>query len=455
MATSTAAPAPPLSTRPPAVFGLLAFLAIVIYAAALPYTFALGSFNEWGGLVVAPFLVVLSLPVLRRMRRSESDPWVRQLLLPALLVKLLGALVRYYVTLSFLGNADANVYHDAGTQLAPMFRRFEFSGPAFDEVVPFFTGSPFIRLVTGIVYTFTGTAKLGGFLVFAWLGFLGLCLCYRAFRIAVPGGNHRLYAALVFFLPSLVFWPSSIGKDAWMQLTIGVTLYGAALVLTHRPAGYLILALGLWGTAMVRPHIALILFLALFVALLMRRSRRPGSGPSVGKLVGVGILVIFGAFLLNKTGSYFEVGQLDTGGVSEALTQGEQGSSQGGSQFNAVRVTSPVQYPLALVTVVFRPFPFEAHSLVALLAASEGMLLLFLFLRAPGRLLLQLRQAVRVPYAAFAITYTLLFAFAFSVISNFGILVRQRAQLLPLVVVLLCVPPHRARPAALPRLRPR
>jgi hypothetical protein len=440
-----APPAPPAT--PPStgsVFGLIAFLAIVLYAGALPIAIARSSTDVWSGMLLAPALVLLSLPILRRMRRAEDDPWIKRLLLPALLVKLAGGLVRYVVTIGFLGPADANTYHKAGEAISGEFRQFDFSGPLFQEIVPQYVGTTFIRLLTGIVYTVIGPTKLGGFLVFAWLGFFGLCFCYTAFRIAVPGGNHRLYAVLVFLLPSLVFWPSSIGKEAWMQLTIGLTAYGVALVLTHRTAGYLALAAGLWGTAMVRPHISLILFLALFVAFLIRRSDRRQAGPAIGKLVGIVVLVAVGAFLLGRVGSFFGVDATGTSGVDQVLTRTEAASGQGGSEFESTRPSSPLQFPWALITVVFRPFPFEAGSAVAFLAACEGVFLLFLFLRAPGRLLLQLRQAVRIPYAMFAITYSLMFAFGFSSITNFGILVRQRTQLLPFVLVLLALPVARA-----------
>jgi hypothetical protein len=45
-----------------------------------------------------------------------------------------------------------------------------------------------------------------------------------------------------------------------------------------------------------------------------------------------------------------------------------------------------------------------------------------------------------IPYAAFAFFYSAGFIIAFSSVANFGILVRQRVQLLPLYLVLLSIP---------------
>ena len=117
------------------------------------------------------------------------------------------------------------------------------------------------------MYVFTGPTRLGGFLVFSWMGFLGLWMLYRAFEIAVPGGNHRRYLLLVLFFPTMVYWPSSIGKDAWMLLCLGFAAYGIARLLTGRLIiGVIPAALGFWGAAVVRPHIALMLVLAAVLA---------------------------------------------------------------------------------------------------------------------------------------------------------------------------------------------
>jgi len=430
---------PPIHDTPATsqVFGLVTLVAILVYVGALPWTIANGTYDLWGGLLLAPILVMLSLPILRRIARSDGDPWLLNLLSAALMIKLLGALIRYLVTFSVLGPADANEYHRAGADLAREFRAWKFAGPAFQEHVPDFVGTPFIRLLTGIFYTVTGPTKLGGFVLFSWLGFWGLVLCYRAVRIGVPKGNHRLYAVLVFFLPSLVFWPSSIGKEAWMQLAIGLCLYGAARILAHQRGGFVLLVLGLTATGMVRPHISLIVFFALCVAYLLRPSRQRDEGPAPPtKLLGILVLVLIGAVLIGRTQSFFELDSSGASAVDEVLTQVEEQSEQGGSEFDSVRPTSPVEFPFAVVTVLFRPFPFEAGSVTAMIASLEGMVVLVLFIRVFRRLLL----VPRIPYAAFAATFTVLFIFAFSAFSNFGILVRQRTQVLPLVLVLVALP---------------
>jgi hypothetical protein len=69
------------------------------------------------------------------------------------------------------------------------------------------------------------------------------------------------------------------------------------------------------------------------------------------------------------------------------------------------------------------------------------MVLFGLFVTSRRRLLGLLRRLRDEPYYMVAIAYTAMFIFAFAAIANFGILTRQRVQLIPFVFVLLSAPP--------------
>ncbi len=77
-------------------------------------------------------------------------------------------------------------------------------------------------------------------------------------------------------------------------------------------------------------------------------------------------------------------------------------------------------------------------------------MLLGLFVWSLPRMVTLPRLMLRRPYVTFALTYTLGFVIAFANIGNFGILARQRSQLLPLFAVLLCLPPVRRALAPAP-----
>lgn len=416
------------------------------FAAAAAYVFVMTvsayylSWDFWAALVFAPILFAVTIPLLKRGLRKDPDPRIGRIVVIAFIAKMLGAIARYVLTYGLYERADAEAYHLSGTALAEGFWSNRFA-QVMEIEVPEMTGTPFIKLATGVLYILTGPTKLGGFIVFSWLSFLGLFFFYKAVVVGFPEANHRRYAYLIFFLPSMLYWPSSIGKEAWISFGLGLASYGIALITRHQALGYPVATLGLLATAGPRPHITVLCVVSLMIAYMLRRKswRESKLGP-VGKVVGIVVLMGVGAVVVAKAASFFEVDSVSTGSVTEVLDYTDQQSGQGGSEFEAVRVKSPTEFPAAVLAVLFRPYPWEANSAQALIASAEGTMLLILGAAAVTRLMRLPKYIFQVPYVAYVVSYTIMFVIAFSSIGNFGILTRQRTQVLPLVVVLLVLP---------------
>ena len=92
------------------------------------------------------------------------------------------------------------------------------------------------------------------------------------------------------------------------------------------------------------------------------------------------------------------------------------------------------------MTVIFRPFPTEAHNTQAMIAASEGVIAMVLFLRSWRQILAIPRLVRKEPYVAACVVFLFAFIIAFSSFSNFGILARERTQMWPVLLALICVP---------------
>jgi hypothetical protein len=412
-----------------------------IYILVLTVGMASISYNIWGALVLGPVLTTLTLPVLRRSVMRD-DPSMVRLITFAFIAKMFGAIMRYVVTFGVYGdNSDASQYHDSGSILAMAFWEGRFS-EAFQQQVPDLMGTEFIRLLTGLLYIVTGPTMLGGFLVFSLISFWGLYFFYRALRIAFPEANYRRYAYLLFFLPSLLYWPSSLGKEAWMTGTIGLATYGVALILKHNPLGYPYAAFGLIGTGLARPHITALCFVSLFFAYMLRRKswREARFGP-FGKAAGIAVMLVAGGVVLSTTAGFFDVSG-DAGGVDQVLQRTQTQSAQGGSEFEGggQRAYTPKEFPVAFTTVMFRPYPWEANNAQMLVAAFEGSFLLCVALGSWRRIVRLPGFIFRVPYLAYCVAYIIMFVIAFSSIGNFGIMTRQRTQVFPFVLVLLVLP---------------
>jgi hypothetical protein len=246
---------------------------------------------------------------------------------------------------------------------------------------------------------------------------------------------------LVLLLPSLAYWPSSIGKEAWMTFGLGLTAYGAARISSARTATGVLTVLGAMVIVIgVRPHIAVCVMAGLTVMMLivstqLKRMRRP-----IMPVLAVLVLAVVGNVAVRRAQSYLGVDSLTQESISQTLDATVQRSSQGGSEFSPVRVSNPVQFPLGFATVFYRPMPFEAHNAQQFLTAAEGVILIGLTISS-RRSLASIRRMLRsTPYLTYCLGFVVMFVVAFSAFSNFGLLARQRTQVLPLYLVLLALP---------------
>ena len=443
-----------------------AFALVVLYVTVFVLAMVHTGYDTWGALLVLPALMAIGTPVLARVAAANPERNVFRLLMIAMALKLLCAFPRYLMAFVLYGGAaDAKMYHQRGSELALFLDTHSpLSGTFHYDLGMKVAGTGFIVIVTGVVYAITGPSLVGGFLVFSWFGFWGLLLFWRALQIAFPEADSRRYAKLVFFLPSLLFWPSSIGKDAWMMLCLGVTTYGVARLLDRRFGAFVCIALGSLGTAMVRPHVTVLAGAGLSVAYVLRK--RPQRVSALGPLrtvLTVAVLGVMVMLMLQQVSTFF--GTTGTGGdsVSQVLSETSRRTSQGGSVIDQATADddspqfslNPAGLPVAVVSVLFRPFPFEASNVQNLVQSVECFALLVMFVRSWPRLVRLPRLFVSHSYVAFTTVYTLLFCWAFSTINNMGILSRERVQVLPLVLVLLAVPrPEADRPKARAHSRP-
>jgi len=400
------------------------------------------------GALTVLVLFVVSVPLLQRIARVEGEPAMARILMWGLFAKFAFTVVRYYViNVVYSGNADAGVYSDGGAYLAPLYRAGQFV-----MEVPSLSSrgaeTQRIAIVVGIIYAITGVSKYAASFVFAWICFVGQVLMWRAFKRAVPEGDHRRYALLVLFLPSVLFWPSSIGKEALMVGAIGVVSYGAALILGDRVrvGGVLTFLAGAGCLFFIRPHMAVIALVALGFASLVgtlagfKRSASPRV--FVVRVLALAVLVVAASVAVSQTSRVLGSDRnSDESGVSSVLAKTEEQTKQGGSEFAAVTVSSPVELPAGIVTVLFRPFPWEAHSLNGLIAAAEGLLLIGLFVVGRRRLITWATTVLKRPYLVYCTAYAFTFIVTFSYIANFGILARQRTQMLPLVLTMIAMYP--------------
>ena len=429
---------------------LAAIAAGLLYLVVLGWSVANVPYDIWGALVLIPIYGVTGILLMRRMFRG-SQRAVATVMCWGLLIKLVGALARYWVGFeAYGGGTDASRYHNFAVESAGEV----WSGDqSVIEVVPSGTGTAFLEHFTAFVYTLTGSSRLGGFITFAFLGFLGLAFFVKAAAIAVPGLALRKYAWFVVAFPSVVYWPSSIGKDAVVMFGLGVGTFGIAVMLSRGSwfGAVIFVGSGLGLAGFVRPHMAGVWLAAAVPALILAFILGGRSKAIVGKRktpnrFTVILIVGLAAVALSGVGSittrFLDPGSEETGtsNFSDIIAETQRISGKRGSTFEPPSISSPASWPYAAARTLTRPLPIEARGIAQLLSAAELVALGGIYVVSWRRLRNLPAMLFTNPYVAFAMTALFLGGLAYSSFANLGILARQKSLLFPFMLLAPCLP---------------
>ena len=383
----------------------------------------------------------LAFAVLGALALLAGGLWAQRVLparlagifMAGLFLRLIGSTARLGVIDEvYSGMSDAKGYFDFGRAYAALLRSFDF-GFMFGEgtMDGRWWGTQFIRTVTGVVVFFTGDSIRATFLAFSLFSFAGLVLCVRGFGAVFGERAEARFASLVWLWPSLWFWPSSIGKESLMLLCTGITVWG---YLGKGQPRWLVVALGLAATAAIRPHVATVVAGALLVA----ESLGPAKSFNWRKVAGSVIAIALTLYSVQASLSQLGLADADLEGVQEHFEFRASKTEQGGSQISMSRGWASV--PMAFITILARPFLWEARG-IALLSALEitGFWLVVLSRRHNAwSIMKNWRSSAFTRFGmAFVLGISLMYGLAFA---NLGIIARQRAVLLPFLLTLITGP---------------
>lgn len=315
-----------------------------------------------------------------------------------------------YTAYAIENGADALVYYmkaQQGEFMAP------FGTGAVVNIATLF--------VTGLNLSFLGACLL--FNIFGSVGLIAFDACLQA-ATAGKSRTLRRFATLIVLLPSISFWSSALGKDSLAFMAAALTLF-AALDMRRR---YVLLAAAIFVMALVRPHIAGIMVIALTGSLVLQRRLPLGQRLFLG-MAALGATAVMVPFAL----SYAGLG--DASGADEIMNYVETRQSvntQGGSSLDIASMSLPMQ----LFSYLFRPMPYEAGSIFSLAASVDNLALMFLVI-AGGAQALRRRRHKLAGNRAFMWFYCLLTWLILAITTaNLGIAVRQKWMFAPLLIYL-------------------
>ena len=349
------------------------------------------------------------------------------------------------------GSFQADLMRENFTRWAPVSFELLLLGrppyPGF-TLFPGSSGGSLIALTAFQLYVL-GNSLHAVALIATFFCFFARMSLYRMLRDLVP--EERRIGAFIacMAVPSVVFWTAGIIKEAWAIAGVCHAIVGLAPIVSKKPwrIGRVLQAmLGLGLVLLYKPYLLMPLGAALGAWFAIARLK-PRRGQLLAALrpapvIGGGVLVLITILALEQLVPRFGFTSL-----GDELARLQEVGSYGGS---AVEIGNPVERsllgqlafaPQALLTALFRPFLFEARSVLMLVNGLETALIAALV----GRALIRVRWArvpewmLRRPWLLFSAIFTLVLALGVGLgTSNLGTLSRYRAPMMPMYVLLLC-----------------
>jgi hypothetical protein len=317
----------------------------------------------------------------------------------------------YYATTIF-SPSDSQEYYKNASEIGSNFSLLSFTGTQFIDNF----AAPFASL---------GLSYESMMLLFSCFGYIGFVYAYLFFRenILVDIKVFKRYdlLTLLLFLPNMHFWTASLGKGS--LIFMGLMLFVVAI---KRPRQrILILLLGGFIVYMIRPSVMLFVLGGVMVGLLTGREK-------LG--IGTRIILVLASIAFLYSASSTILGSVNIDQNSENIVDDFQDYANAQSDRletsgSGVDMQS-YSLPFKFFTFWFRPLFLDSPGILGLFSSAENLVYLLLFFKICNlRFIGFIRKA---PYMVkmSAITFLLAsYAMTF-VMSNLGIIMRQKTMVM-------------------------
>ena len=416
---------------------------------------------ELRDLIVTPLVVMMVYAVAYVIRPYATDKKTQRYFIPALTLKMIGAVFLGVLYQFYYNGGDTFYYHTYGSRvmwdafmndffvgLNLFFSNDEFIPGAYKyiKLMSLYQDAPsfaVIRIATVLdlftYSTYSATAILFSLISFSgsWAMFVTFYRRYRQLHFQIAIGT--------LFIPSVVFWGSGILKDTIVLAALGYSVYCIdRIFILHRVT--------IFNTALLLISLFLIYSIKKFILqafipsaiLWIYFKHLVGIRSTVLKIM-IAPLVI-SVFIVTAYYSVIKVGEGDTRYSIEQLaktaqvtaydirywTGGEAGSGYSLGELDGTFSSMFRLAPQAINVSLFRPYLWEVKNPLMLLSALEGFVFLALTIYVIAKWKFRVLDSLLDPNVVFCLTFSIAFAFAVGISTfNFGTLARYKIPLLP------------------------
>ena len=302
---------------------------------------------------------------------------------------------------------------------------FRVSSKAEDWFPLFGVGTDFINFLAWPFTSLFGFSYFTVMIIFSFLGFIGILLFYRAAKENekrfFPENRTFGFTEILFLLPNLHFWTSSIGKGSIIILGIGLFFFGLSRF--NKRAIYILI--GGLIIYLVRPHILFAVLLATLGGVLITNS----GIRKIYKFIIIIVSTIAIYLISDNVVEFTEVSNFDVLNSDELDSKAKSLS----------RATSGVDIssysiPMKLFSFWFRPLFIDAPNIVGLIVSFENLYYIYIFsivIIYGYKYWVHLNGWYRICIIMFILSSVVLS----KVTGNLGIALRQKAQIMPLLFI--------------------
>ena len=297
----------------------------------------------------------------------------------------------------------------------------------------FGSGNYVYQIYLALTHYFLGATEPTWVATNGMVAFWGGLMLISHLGTMFPAGRRRNLALLfILFCPSVIFWSSTNLKEGLMYWSI-CCIFSSTF---HAKGGSvavstpLLIAGSLVG-GLLRPHVVTGWVTAVFTVNLLQRRRLAHA-----------LVLMFAIPLILVSAQRLTGAALDVDSATE-MAQSQykiMKEIKGGSSFDEGS-ERPIPFVSGFVSIFFRPFPWEIRSVRLLFAIIETwtitLLMIGVWLKMSRNERAEVFRFPEIQTAAIALAWG---AFLLSYFPNTGLVMRQRVQMVPALLVLTLMP---------------
>ncbi len=423
-------------------------------------------------LIVTPIVIFLVFGAAYFLRPYFTDSVTRRYFIPALAVRIAGALALGLIYQFYYDGGDTYNFHTHGSRhvwealtedpdkgIRLFIRDDDQRGLyKYSSKIPFYRDDSSFAIIrlAALFDLFTFSTYSSTAICFAILGFVGSWLLFLAFYQDYKH-LHAPLAVATLFIPSIVFWGSGLLKDTVTLACLGVATFIVSRIFIKGKFslfGVALLIVALYVLYEVKIYILLTFLPACIIWIFLSSLNSIRSAMLRVTLFPVILTcsIVLAYFAMVKAGEdnpkYSLTALSKTAQVTaydiRYWTGREAGSGYALGELDGTWESMVRLAPQAINVSLFRPYLWEVNNPLMFFSSMESLVLLFLTIFLLFRARLTMWRHITKPVVLFCLIFSLVFAFAVGVSTyNFGTLTRYKIPLLPFYCIALIILSYR------------